>query len=101
MWNKMLQELAKNPRDIQTAPLQGKGIWFYAESDGNSIKISRSKSHTPSVQVKDYRRLNESQYDKMLELYLRRKNGESVSREAAKSTFNQVYWYGLFKAFEL
>lgn len=99
MWEKMLQDLKNNPRDIQTVPLNRSGIWFYAESDGNKIIISKSKSHTPSIQVKDNRILNSSQYDKMLKLYLRRKNGESVSSEATQSTFNQVYWYGLFNAY--
>ena len=32
----------------------------------------------------------------IFKLYLRRKQGESVSREATALTVNQVYWYGIF-----
>lgn len=101
MWNKILQDLKDNPRDIQTAPLRGSGIWFYAESDGKKVIISKSKSHTPSVNITGNRTLNSAQYEKMLIIYMRRKKGEQVSGEAAQSTFNKVYWYGLFNAFGL
>ena len=34
--------------------------------------------------------------EEIYELYIQRKQGHSVSNQAANVTMNQVYWYGIF-----
>ena len=101
MWNNIITELQNTPRDIQTVPLHGVGKWFYAYSDGKSVYIANSKSHTPSCKISKTRRLENDKFEKMLKLYRRRCAGEAVSQEATELTQNQVYWYGIFSALNI
>lgn len=88
---------SKKPRDVKTAPLHGQGKWFYVDTDGNNIYIENSLKHRPSVELSMPRRLDKENFDKMLSLYFKRKNGEAVSQEAIHTTHNQVYWYGILE----
>ena len=40
--------------------------------------------------------LLEKEIEDIYELYIRRKQGHAVSKQAADVTRNQVYWYGIF-----
>lgn len=96
MWNKIILEFQKNPRDVRTCPTRGHGVWFYVWVEAGNLYVSRSKACTPSSKIKGKRWLNPSECEPMLELYKRRCRGESVSQEATALTRNQVYWYGIF-----
>ena len=101
VWNEIVRELSKTPRDIQTVPLRGKGKWFRAYSDGANVFVMCSKEHSPSCKISKVRKLDQEHCVGMTELYHRRRRGESVSREACDLTRHQVYWYGIFSALDL
>lgn len=97
LWRSIVDSYSKTPRDVQTIPTKGNGIWFYVSSKNDKVYISKAKQHTPSSQIQGARLLDWHKCEIMLELYQRRKSGEPVSQEAAAATRNQVYWYGIFK----
>ena len=99
LWNKIIYELRTNPRDIKTIPLNRKGKWFYAYSDGNSIFVTYSRQNKPSCNISIIRKLKNDEFESMINLYKRRCRGEQVSYEATNTTVNQVYWYGIFNCF--
>lgn len=85
-----------NPTDIHTVPKNREKKWFYIYVKNDKLYVCSAKNHAPKCNISQYRMLNESEFDKMLNLYLRRKRGEAVSYEATQATRNQVYWYGIF-----
>ena len=99
LWQQLLLNLEKSPRDIPTRPItRKKPIWFYAESDGRSIFVSPSKTQQPSTGIQPHSKLDLTGFTKIYPIHVRRENGESVSQEAKAVTHYQVYWYGLIHA---
>lgn len=96
LWQTIVDSYSRNPRDIQTVPLKGNGIWFYVFSQNGKVYVSKAQHHANSSQIHGTRPLDKNSCDAVFELYQRRKAGEPVSQEAAAITQNQVYWYGIF-----
>jgi hypothetical protein len=63
---------------------------------GEILKLPRLYNK-PSSKISGIRILTEEGFKKIYPLYLRRKNGESVSEEAHAATFNIVYFYSLIE----
>lgn len=95
--NEILKSFSDNPRDVHTCPMRScMPKWFFVSISNGSIVISESKAHMNSSKLKTNRILILGELPKIFNLYLRRKRGESVSKEATALTVNQVYWYGIF-----
>ena len=97
-WEEMTASFAKNPRDVQTVPLGGGGIWFFAYAEHGELYVESGRNHANSSVIRNRRRLEKEKLEKMLSLYHRRNRGEAVAQEAKATTQNQVYWYGIFAA---
>ena len=96
-WEHIVAEYAQNPRDVVTVPLTNKrGIWFYVHTENGSVYISGAEHHTESSKISWPMKLQKDKFEAMLQIYLRRKNGVPVSKEATAATRQQVYWYGIF-----
>ena len=101
MYNKIIAEFSKSPRDICTVPLKSNTRkWFFVFVQDNTVFIEPAHNKAPSSQVKR-RKLPESECEKILEIYHRRAKGQSVSKEAQACTYSQVYWYGIFSEMNL
>ena len=93
----LVNSYKNNPRDVSTKPLTKKeGKWFYVYVDNGKIYIDVAKEHTPKCSISKPRILFEKEIEEIFELYVKRKQGYSVSAQAAAITMNQVYWYGIF-----
>ena len=93
----LVNSLESNPRDIVTRPLiNRKGKWFYAYVENGYIMVITSKQKEPKCAISMPRTLRKSECEKLYDLYIQRKCGQSVSKEAGTATVNQVYWYGIF-----
>ena len=95
-WHTICNSFVQNPRDVITVPKNKKGKWFFVCAEKDGIFIESAKEHNDSCRIKGRRRLEENKLESMLNIYYKRLNGESVTKEAAKVTFNQIYWYGIF-----
>ncbi len=98
-WHKTIRAFSTTEIELHTQPKQRnrKPLWFAVYSDGNTIYVSRAKDHTPSSEISHPRRLTYSEFNKIYPIYLKRKTGSSVSREAAIISHNQVYWYAIME----
>ena len=96
LWKTIVESYTRSPRDVQTVPLKGNGIWFYVFGKNGEVYVSKARDHADSSRVQGARPLDKNNCDAVLELYQRRKSGEPVSQEATGTTQNQVYWYGIF-----
>ena len=95
--NEILKSFTDNPRVVHTSPTRScTPHWFFVSVSGRNVIISESKANINSSKLKTNRLLNFNELPEIFNLYLRRKQGESVSREATALTVNQVYWYGIF-----
>lgn len=98
-WNKIINDLRSNPRDLQTLPTNNsRKLWFFVYTDGEKIYVEQSKDNFPSSKISSRRVLDYATFEKMHPIYLRRKKGESVSSEASKISMNQSYWYPVMKS---
>jgi hypothetical protein len=85
------------PRDVHTVPTDGREpVWFYTYVQRGALYVESGRDHSPKSRISGRHRINEAEYQVMLNLYHRRKRGEAVSREASEATLCQVYWYGIF-----
>ena len=96
LWRAIIDSYTSSPRDVQTVPLKGIGIWFYVFTKNGEVYVSNARHHTDSSKIQGARLLDKNNCDAVFALYQRRKAGEPVSQEAAATTQNQVYWYGIF-----
>lgn len=97
VYDKIIDNLQKEPRELQTVPTVNRvGKWFYASVQNSQIVIEGAKKHNPPSKITVPRKLNANECEPMFQLYLRRNAGQKVSDEAASTTYNQVYWYSLF-----
>ena len=93
----LVNNLMKHPRDISTKPVTNKaGKWFYAYAENGKVFVDTARKHTPTCSISKPRVLLEKEIEDIYELYIRRKQGHAVSKQAADVTRNQVYWYGIF-----
>jgi hypothetical protein len=95
-WEEIVTSYKKHPRDVITVPLRKSGIWFYVYVENDNVYIENAKNHTSSAKLKCRRTLEKCKLDAMLSIHYRRKNGEAVTQEAIDTSYNQVYWYGIF-----
>jgi hypothetical protein len=98
LWIKIIDDILKNPRDLQTTPIINRGgVWFSVTTDGKTISVDNAKTEKPSSRIGPTREICKDEFIKMHPIYLRRKRGEKVSKEATNTTINQVYIYSIFK----
>lgn len=96
-WSDLVRSFSEKPRDVVTVPTTNRaGKWFFVSAVNGKIVVKNAKTHAESSEIKGKRPLRPEELDAMLDLYYRRKKGESVSAEATSVTVNQVYWYGIF-----
>ena len=96
-YKEIANEFTANPRDVHTVPLDGRApIWFYVHAEGGIVYATPAETHKPSSRMKSPIPVKESEFEKMLELYHRRLDGERVFKEAWRLSRAQVYWYGIF-----
>ena len=96
-WNDLVCSYSKNPRDVVTVPTTNRaGKWFFVSAVNGKIVVKNATAHAESSQIKGKRTLRSEELEAMLDLYHRRQKGEGVFAEAASTTVNQVYWYGIF-----
>jgi len=104
IWDIITQDLLENPRDIQTLVKSKNktGLWFYARILGKSIIIENAHEHDLSVKLSQMRRIYEKDIEIIYPFYLRRENGEAVSKEISltkgEAKKNQTYIYGIIKS---
>ena len=101
LWEAIVNSFGQKPRDVQTIPFKGSGLWFYVSGQDDKVHISKARNHTDSSQIQGIRLLDKHNCEVMFDLYQRRKRGEHVSSEAKAITRNQVYWYGIFHEMKL
>ena len=100
-YSDLLRRYGDSPREIRTVPVTDRRpVWFRVYASRGSVCISSGKDHPDSSSICPDRRLKPDEFAFMLDLYLRRKKGEPVSGEAARSV-NQSYWYGIFHDMDL
>ncbi|MBQ7912135.1 MAG: hypothetical protein IJ308_00100 [Clostridia bacterium] len=101
-YENLVQEFSKKPRNVRTAPLSNRlPRWFWVTVENNTIIIESGKTEFVNSVIQGKRILKRELFESMFDLYQRRKNGEQVSQEAVKTTYNQVYWYGIFSDLDL
>jgi hypothetical protein len=100
IWSKLICGISENNEDIATTPkVSRKPLWFNASTDGVDIFITRAKEKEPSSKISMERKLSNNEFLRIYPIYLKRELGESVSKEAAKATMNQTYWFAILKRF--
>lgn len=93
----VVNSFMNNPRDIRTKPVTNRsGKWFYAYVENGKIVVDIAKEHTPKCSISKPRILLEKEIEDIYDLYIKRKQGHAVSKQATDVTRNQVYWYGIF-----
>jgi hypothetical protein len=98
LWHKLFSSLGSKPQEFPTTPKSNrKPLWFSAYIDGNCIYVRNAKEHQPSCSILGERKLTYKEFEQMYPIYLKREQGEPVSKEAQVISFNQVYWYSLIK----
>lgn len=97
IWESLICEFSKNPRDVKTVPVvQREPKWFYVSAVNDMLYVESGRTHSNKSNISIGRSLNKQKLESMLDLYHRRKRGETVSAQAKQTTVNQVYWYGIF-----
>ena len=93
----LVNSFANDPRDVSTRPLINKaGKWFFVYAENGKLVVDVARAHEPKCSISNPRVLPEKEIDEIFELYIKRKQGHSVSKQATEITRNQVYWYGIF-----
>lgn len=93
----LVNSFENNPRDISTKPIINRnGKWFYVYLENKKIMVDIAREHEPKCSISKPRILLEKEIEAIYDLYIQRKQGQSVSNQATVVTMNQVYWYGIF-----
>lgn len=96
-YSDIINSFISNPRDICTKPMnRRKGKWFYVYVEDGRVFADVARTNIPKCSISKPRVLSERELADIYTLYLQRKKGCAVSKEAAGITMNQVYWYGIF-----
>jgi hypothetical protein len=97
-WKTIMNRLGSERREFHTVPLTNKAhVWFSAIIDGERIVITEATENKPSSSFTIPRYLKYKTFEKVYPIYLRREQGEKVSKEVTKITVNSVYYYSLIK----
>jgi hypothetical protein len=97
-WQKLLSVLSNRKTDIQTTPMNSrKPLWFSAEVVKDKIVIDNAVEKFPSCNLKSPRVLSWKKFQEVFPYYIRRNEGEEVSKEVTSITRHQVYYYGLIR----
>jgi hypothetical protein len=100
IWEQLIYGISKNEEDIPTTPkVARKPLWFSATTDEVNIFVFRAKEKEPSSKISRVRKLIYEEFLRVYPIYLKRKAGESVSKEVLKATYNQTYWFALLNKF--
>ena len=100
-WQKILESLGDKTIELKTIPKTNKTpIWFSTYKEEDNIYIDCAKENVPSSKITTRRKLIFKDFRNVYPLYLKRENGESVSKEVTKITLNQVYYFSLIKHLE-
>ena len=75
--------------------------WFYVSVTNYNINVESGHNQLNKSWIKMPRTLQKTKLEAILDLYHRRKRGESVSGGTTQLTQNQVYWYGIFAEMNL
>jgi len=98
----LVYSFGANPRDVHTVPLDGREpIWFYTYAEDGVLYVEAGRDHFPKSTISGRHKINPSEFELMLDIYRRRKQGKAVSQEASMATMCQVYWYGIFSDLKL
>jgi curved DNA-binding protein CbpA len=103
LWDKIIKDITTHPRDLQTIPLIRRvGVWFHVSINIDRVTIcvneARAKEHKQnSSKLLQTRVLDKGEFQTMYPIYLLRKRGKKVAKDAAAKTRNQVYIYSIFK----
>jgi hypothetical protein len=97
-WKTIISKLDQTPKEFHTVPIIKKvPLWFSATTDGESVFINNAIINRPSSNLKVPRRLYYRTFAKVYPLYLKRENGEQVSKEASRITVDKVYYFSLIR----
>lgn len=95
-WQTIYESFKENPRDIRTTPKGNRQPrWFFVYSEKGNVYIDNAREHNYSSKIKQRRKLDKDNFEKMIVLYDKRNHGVPVSEKACAITFNQVYWFGI------
>ena len=103
IWDNIVQDLTENPRDLQTTVKSDTKtpLWFHASVKGKSLIVENAKFNSPSVKLSQVRRIYEKDFDIIYPFYIRRENGEPVSKEisltSGEAKKNQTYIFGIIR----
>lgn len=97
----LVNNFINDPRDISTKPTNSMlPKWFYVYVEDGKIFVDVAREHEPKCSISKPRVLFEKEIEAIYDLYIQRKQGMSVSKQATEITRNQVYWYGIFSDVE-
>lgn len=97
-WQTIISKLMKNELEIPTSPMTKRiPVWFNASTDGEIIFINKAVKNSPSSRLSMQRKLKYSTFEKVYPLYIRRENGEQISKEVSSITVNSVYYFSIIK----
>ncbi|MDR1630179.1 MAG: hypothetical protein LBS36_08220 [Oscillospiraceae bacterium] len=102
IWKNIVEEFSKNPRDVKTIPnTRREPKWFFVFATCDHVFVKSGHNHTNRSEITMQRPLKKTELEIMLDLYHRRKQGETITATATQTTRNQVYWYGIFAEMDL
>ena len=96
-YNDLLTSFRNDPREVPTAPTTHSAPkWFYVYAHHDKLYVTSAKNHSNPCSICPARLLKSDEYEDMLEIYQQRKIGRPVSQEAAETSINASYWFGIF-----
>jgi len=100
LWIKCLSNIGEKGIELPTAPKNNREpVWFRTYAYREFLCIEGAKNHKPSSQLSTTRKISYEEFERVYPLYLKREVGESVSKELAETTYNQVYILSIIKHF--
>ena len=103
IWHSIVEDLQAHPRDLQTTVKSDKKtpLWFHARISGKALIIENAHDHELSVKLSSIRRIYEKDFMLIYPFYIRRENGEAVSKGIAltkgEAKKNQTYIFGVIR----
>lgn len=101
LWKRIIGELTSNPDDFKTVPrINREPVWFYAETDGESIYVDKAHQKRPSCQIALKRRIKYSDFETVYRYFQRWNVGEvGVRDEVRQLSRNTAYIFALISQF--
>ncbi|MCJ1907727.1 hypothetical protein [Planococcus ruber] len=96
-WQYILTKANSRSFEIPTTP-QNKRIpkWFSVSRNDEYIVVANAKTNSPSVSLKNERRITFSDFESIFDYYEIRKNGaKGISKEVAAKSMNSAYIFAL------